>query len=63
MKEASGELNMTLVTVLAIGAILAFAMLFVPQILNKINDTWTSGSNNTIGTGSISGGGGGGNTT
>lgn len=50
MKEASGELNMTLVTVLAIAAILAFVTLFVPQILNSISDNWNN--NNAIPQGS-----------
>jgi len=40
MKEASGELNMTLVTVLAIGAILLFVTTFVPKILNNIENNW-----------------------
>lgn len=40
MKEATGELNMTLITVLAIGAILAFVTLFVPDILDSIKDNW-----------------------
>lgn len=40
MKEASGELNMTIVTVVAIAAILAFATLFVPKILNTISNKW-----------------------
>ena len=46
MKEASGELNMTLVTVIAIAAILAFVTLFVPQILNSIQGRWNN--NNDI---------------
>lgn len=40
MKEASGELNMTIVTVVAIAAILAFATIFVPDILEGIQDRW-----------------------
>lgn len=40
MKEATGELNMTLVTILAVAAILAFVTLFVPQILNSIQNKW-----------------------
>jgi hypothetical protein len=42
MKEASGELNMTLVTVIAVGAILAFAMWFVPQMLDGISGRWNN---------------------
>lgn len=53
MKEASGELNMTLVTVLAIAAILAFVTFFVPQILNSINENWNN--NNKISTGTNAG--------
>ena len=40
MKEATGELNMTLVTVLAVAAILAFVTFFVPQILDSIEGNW-----------------------
>lgn len=40
MKEATGELNMTLVTVIAVAAILAFVTLFVPDILNSIKSKW-----------------------
>lgn len=46
MKEASGELNMTLVTVLAIAAILAFVTMFVPKILESIEANWNN--NNAI---------------
>lgn len=40
MKEASGELNMTVVTIIAIGAILAFFWFMFPIIKNSIGDTW-----------------------
>lgn len=40
MKEASGELNMTLITVIAIGLILAVVSTFVPSILETIQETW-----------------------
>lgn len=40
MKEASGELNMTIVTVVAIALILAFATIFVPDILEGIRERW-----------------------
>lgn len=40
MKEATGELNMTLVTILAVAAILTFVTLFVPSILNSIQARW-----------------------
>lgn len=40
MKEATGELNMTLVTILAVAAILAFVTFLVPNILTSINNNW-----------------------
>lgn len=46
MKEATGELNMTLVTVLAVAAILAFVTFFVPKILDQIENKW--GNDNDI---------------
>lgn len=42
MKEASGELNMTVVTIIAIAAIAAFLMTFLwPRIQNSISEQWT----------------------
>lgn len=40
MKEATGELNMTVVTIIAIGAIIAFFWFMWPQIQNTINQQW-----------------------
>ena len=40
MKEASGELNMTLVTIIAIGIILTVAVAFLPDIMNGIKGKW-----------------------
>ena len=48
MKEATGELNMTLVVIIAIAAIMAFAMWFVPQIIRSANDTWNNSINQKI---------------
>lgn len=42
MKEATGELNMTVVTIIAIGAIIAFFWVMWPQIKNTIGNTWNS---------------------
>lgn len=42
MKEASGELNMTIVTVVAIALILVFATTFVPDILESIQNKWNA---------------------
>ncbi len=46
MKEATGELNMTLVTIIAIAAVLGFVTFFLPNLLNSVGDKW----NNTEGT-------------
>ena len=47
MKEATGELNMTLVTIIAIAAVLAFVTFFLPNILNSVGDKWNDSSNAT----------------
>ena len=55
MKEATGELNMTLVTIIAIAAVLTFVVAFLPNILGSIGQKWddemgnTNGINNTQG--------------
>ena len=40
MKEASGELNMTLVTIIAVAAIAGIFTLLLPMIRNSINNKW-----------------------
>lgn len=40
MKEASGELNMTLITIVAIAALAALMAAFWPQIKKTISDKW-----------------------
>ena len=40
MKEATGELNMTLVTIIAIAAVLTFVVAFLPGILDSIGGKW-----------------------
>lgn len=40
MKEASGELNMTVITIIAIGAVLAFFWMFWPTIQESIQNQW-----------------------
>ena len=40
MKEATGELNMTVVTIIAIGAIIAFFWVMWPKIQKAITDQW-----------------------
>ena len=42
MKEASGELNMTLITIVAIAALAAIMAAFWPRIKNTINSKWNS---------------------
>ena len=40
MKEATGELNMTVVTIIAIGAIIALFWAMWPSISETITNTW-----------------------
>ena len=40
MKEATGELNMTVITIIAIGAIIAFFWVMWPKIQEAINNQW-----------------------
>jgi hypothetical protein len=43
MKEASGELNMTVVTIIAIAAIAAFFTAVIwPNIRNSFNNQWNT---------------------
>lgn len=42
MKEASGELNLTVVTIIAIAAVAAIATAFWPTIQGAINDQWSN---------------------
>ena len=44
MKEATGELNMTVVTIIAIGAIIAFFWFMWPQIQSTIQEMWNKTS-------------------
>lgn len=40
MKAATGELNLTLITIIALGAVLGFFWLLWPSIQEKITGTW-----------------------
>lgn len=40
MKAATGELNLTVITLLAVGAVIAFFWVFWPTIQNTINTQW-----------------------
>lgn len=42
MKEASGELNLTVVTIIAIAAVAAIATAFWPTIQKAINEQWNN---------------------
>lgn len=47
MKEATGELNMTVVTIVAIAAIAAFLTFFLwPTINTKIQNQWNNADSN-----------------
>ena len=40
MKAATGELNLTVITLIAIAAVLGFFCFMWPQIQNSINNQW-----------------------
>ena len=42
MKAATGELNLTVITLLAIAAVIAFFLLMFPQIQKSINSQWNN---------------------
>ena len=48
MKEASGELNMTLVTIIAIAAILGVFTFLLPTIRQTIQNRWNDNANQTV---------------
>jgi len=45
MKEATGELNMTLVTIIAIAFIAGVVAIFAPQIMEEISSNWDKAAN------------------
>ena len=49
MKEATGEVSMTVVTLVAIAVIGAILALFWQPMTNKINDLFTGGETNANG--------------
>lgn len=42
MKAATGELNLTVITVIAIAAVIGFFWLLWPSIQNSINSQWAN---------------------
>ena len=42
MKAATGELNLTVITIIAIAAVIAFFWAMWPTIQNTINTQWTN---------------------
>ena len=41
MKAATGELNLTVITLIAIGAVIGFFWLMWPTIKNTISNSWS----------------------
>lgn len=50
MKEATGELNMTVVTIVLIGVIMAFFTVFWPTIRTNIQEQWEKNVNSQTNT-------------
>ena len=42
MKAATGELNLTVITIIAIAAVIGFFWLLWPNIQNSINTQWSN---------------------
>ena len=42
MKAATGELNLTVITLIAIAAVIGFFWVMWPNITNSLNDQWKS---------------------
>ncbi len=48
MKAASGELNLTVITIIAIGVVLTFFLTVIwPAIANDINNQWDNSTKDT----------------
>jgi hypothetical protein len=47
MKEASGELNMTLITIVAVAALAGLFALLWPRISNVVKNKWDQTENST----------------
>ena len=45
MKAASGELNLTVITLIAIAAVIGFFWIMWPRIQNSLNTQWDNISN------------------
>jgi len=48
MKAATGELNLTVITLIAIAAVIGFFWMMWPNIQNAINAQWTNISHSTM---------------
>ena len=46
MKAATGELNLTVITLIAIAAVIAFFWAFFPTIKNSIEKQWDTANSN-----------------
>lgn len=46
MKAATGELNLTVITLIAIGAVIGFFWMMWPNIQRSINSQWNDVSSN-----------------
>lgn len=49
MKEATGELNMTVVTLIAVGAVIGLFWLLWPTISTSLENTWNKVAGNNTG--------------
>ena len=55
MKAATGELNLTVITLIAIAAVIGFFWVMWPKIQNSIGKQWSNISNDYSGTNGYTG--------
>jgi hypothetical protein len=48
MKEATGELNMTIIVIIAVAAILGFLTIFLPDVFRDIRERWANPERDVI---------------
>ena len=48
MKEVTGELNLTIIVIVAVGLILVFVSSFLPEVFDSIKNRWNESTGSTI---------------
>lgn len=48
MKEVTGELNLTIIVIVAVGLILVFVSSFLPEVFDSIKNRWNESTDATM---------------